>query len=46
MLIQQFPQAKRIISFNSRILDKAEQKTSTLYRELCELFSALQTYEN
>ena len=29
ILIQQFPEGKRIISFNSRIFDKAEQKMST-----------------
>ena len=32
--IQQFPEGKRIISFNSRIFDKAEQKMSTLQRTL------------
>ena len=31
ILIQQFPEGKRIISFNSRVFDKAEQKTSTLH---------------
>ena len=46
ILIQQFPEGKRIISFNSRIFDKAEQKMSTLHRELCGIVSALQTYEN
>ena len=45
ILIQQFPEGKRIISFNSRIFDKAEQKMSTLHRELCGIVSALQTYE-
>ena len=45
-LIQQFPEGKRIISFNSRIFDKAEQKMSTLHRELCGIVSALQTYEH
>ena len=34
ILIQQVYEKKRIISFNSRILDKAEQKMSTLHREL------------
>ena len=34
ILIQQFPEGKRIISFNSRIFDKAEPKMSTLHREL------------
>ena len=45
ILIQQFPEKKRIISFNSRIFDKAEQKMSTLHREVCGIFSPLQTYE-
>ena len=46
ILIQQFPEGKRIISFNSRIFHKAEQKMSTLHRELCGIVSALQTYEH
>ena len=46
ILIQQFPEEKRIISFNSRIFDKAKQKMSTLHRELCGIVSALQTYEH
>ena len=46
ILIQPFPEGKRIISFNSRIFDKAKQKKSTLQRELCEIVSALQTYEH
>ena len=46
ILIQQFPEGKRIISFNSRIFDKAEQKMSTLHREICGIVSALQTYEH
>ena len=46
IVIQQFPEGKRIIFFNSRILDKAEQKISTLHRELCGIVSALQTYEH
>ena len=46
ILIQQFPGRKRIISFNSRIFDKAQQKMSTLHRELCGIVSALQTYEH
>ena len=44
-LIQQFPEGKRIKSFNSRFLDKAEQKMSTLHRELCGIVSALQTFD-
>ena len=46
ILIQQFPEGKRIISFNSQVFDKAEQKMSTPHRELCGLVSALQTYEH
>ena len=46
ILIQQFPEGERIISFNSRVFDKAEQKMSTLHRELCGIVSALQTYEH
>ena len=39
-------EGKRIISFNCRIFDKAEQKMSTLHRELCGIVSALQTKEH
>ena len=46
ILIRQFPEGKRIISFNSRVFDKAEQKMSKLHRELCGIVSALQTYEH
>ena len=46
ILIQQFPEGKRIISFNSRIFDRAEQKMSTLHKELCGTVSALQTNEH
>ena len=46
ILIQQFPEIKRLTSFNSRISDKTEQKMSTLHRELCGIGSALQTYEH
>ena len=46
ILIQHFPEGKRIISFNSRIFDKAEQKMSTLHREICGFVSALQTFEH
>ena len=31
ILIQEFPEGKRIISYNSRIFDKAEQKMSTTH---------------
>ena len=46
ILIQQFPEGERIISFNSRVFDKAEQKMSTLHRKLCGVVSALQTFEH
>ena len=46
ILVQQFPEGKRIVSFNSRVFDNAEQKMSTLHRELCGIVSALQTYEH
>ena len=45
ILVQQFPEGKRIVSFNSRVFDNAEQKTSTLHQELCGVVSALQMYE-
>ena len=46
ILIQEFPSGKRIVSFNSRVFTKDEQKMSTLHRELCGIISALQTYEH
>ena len=46
ILVQEFPSGKRIVSFNSRVLTKDEQKMSTLHRELCGIISALQTYEH
>ena len=46
IVIQQFPEGKWIISSNSRIFDKAEQKMSTVHRELCGTVSVLQTYEH
>ena len=46
ILVQHFPEGKRIVSFNSRVFDKAEQKMCTLHRELCGIVSALQTYEH
>ena len=45
IVIQQFPEGKRIISFNSRVFDKAEQKMSPLHREICGIVSTLQAYE-
>ena len=46
ILVQQFPEGKRIVSFNSRVFDNAEEKMSSLHRELCGIVSALQTYEH
>ena len=46
ILIQQFPEGKRIISFNFRVFDKAERKMSTLHRDLYGIVSALQTYKH
>ena len=44
--IQQLLEGNRNVSFNSRVFDKAEQKMSTLHRDLCGIVLALQTYEN
>ena len=46
ILVQKFPEGKRIILLNSRVFDNTEQKMSTLHRELCGIKSALQTYEH
>ena len=46
ILIQEFPEGKRIVSYNSRIFDKSEQELSTTHRELCGIVSALQAYEH
>ena len=46
ILVRQFPEGKRIVSFNSGVFDNAEQKMSTLHRELCGIVSAIQTYEH
>ena len=46
ILIQQFPEGKRIICFNSRIFDNVEQKMSPLHSEQCGIISALQTNEH
>ena len=46
ILVQKFPEGKRVIFFNSRVFDKAEQKMSTPHRELCGIVSALKTYEH
>ena len=46
ILIQQFHERKRIISFISRVFDKAEQKMSTFHWEQYGIVSAIQTYEH
>ena len=46
LLVQDFLSGKRIVSFNSRVFTKDEQKVSTSHRELCGNISALQTYEH
>ena len=46
ILIQQFPNGKRRISLNSRNFDKAEQKKSTVHRELCGITSASPNYQH
>ena len=46
ILVQEFPSGKRIVSFNSRVFTKDEQKMSTLHRKLCGIISALQSYEH
>ena len=38
ILIQQFPEGKRIISFNSRVFDKAEQKCSLFTENYVESY--------
>ena len=46
IFVQDFPEGKRIVSFNSRIYTKEEQKMSTTAREICGVNFALQTYEH
>ena len=46
ILVQQFPEGKRIVSFNSRVFENAEQRMSTIHRELSGIVSALQTCEH
>ena len=45
ILKQQFPEGKRIVSANSRVFDKAEQKMSPQYRERCGIITVLQIYQ-
>ena len=45
ILVKEFPEGKRVVSFNSGNFDKTIQKLSTMHRELCRNFSALKTYE-
>ena len=46
ILVQDFPEGKRVVSINSRIFDKTEEKLSTMHRELFGIVSALKTYEH
>ena len=46
ILVQELPEGKRIVSSNSRIFNKSEQKMSTMHRELCGIVSALQTHKH
>ena len=46
ILVQQFPERKRIVSFNSRLFDNAGQKMSNLHSDLCGTVSALQMFEH
>ena len=46
ILVRQFPEGKRIVSFNSRVFGNAEQKMPTLHRELCGIVSTLQRYDH
>ena len=43
-LVQDFPEGKRIVSFNSGVFDKLNKKC--LHRQECCIVSALQTYEH
>ena len=45
ILLKPFPEREKIVSFNSRVFDNADQKMSNHHRELCGVVSALQTYE-
>ena len=46
IMVQEFPNGKRIVSFTSRVLLEDEQKMSTLHPEVCGIISHLQTYEH
>ena len=46
ILIQHFPRTKKKICFNSRVYYTAEQKTSTLHKQLCRNVLALQIFED
>ena len=45
ILVQEFPEGKKVVSFNSKIFDKTEQKLSTMHGELRGIVSAPKTYE-
>ena len=46
ILVQEFPEGKKVVSFNLRIFDKTEQKLSTMHIELCGIASAVKMYEH
>ena len=45
IFLQQFPEGQLIVSANSRVFDKTEQKMSPQHREVFGIISTLQTYE-
>ena len=46
LLVQEFPEGRKVVSFNSRIFDKKEQKLATMHRGLCGIIPAPKTYEH
>ncbi len=45
VLLQERPEGRRIVSFNSRVFNENEQKMPIIYKELAAAFFALETYE-
>ena len=46
IFVQEFLSGKRIVSYNSRVFTKDEQKMTTMHRELCGIISVSQSYEH
>ena len=46
IIVQEFPEGKKVVSSNSRFFDKTEKKISTMNRELCGIVSAAKKYEH